>query len=96
MLVLHKLSSHGFCFHFKQWGLVTIPDNCTYVDFTLPITFTSGAFAVVANDVLMAADAKIDTSTPLTWNVGASTNAKIRLITTIKNLSAINAIIIGK
>lgn len=80
----------------KQWGVVTIPDNCTYVDFTLPVAFTSGVFAVVANDILMTANTKIDTITPLTWNMGASTNAKIRLITTMTNLSAINAVIIGK
>ena len=79
-----------------QWGVVSIPDNSTYVDFTLPVAFTSGVFAVVANDILMTANTKIDTTTPLTWNMGASTNAKIRLITTITNLSAINAVIIGK
>lgn len=80
----------------RQWGFVIIPDKHTYVDFTLPVTFASGAFAVVANDILMTDDTRIDTTTPLTWNVGASTNAKIRLITTMTNLSAINAVIIGK
>ena len=80
----------------RQWGVVTIPDNRTYVDFTLPVAFTSGVFAVVANDILTIANTQIDTTTPLTWNVGASTNAKIRLITTMTNLSAINAVIIGK
>ena len=75
---------------------MTIPDNCTYVDFTLPVAFTSGAFAVVANDILIATNTKLEQTTPLTWNVGTSTNAKIRLITTITNLSAINTVIIGK
>ena len=79
-----------------QWGFVTIPDNRTYVDFTLPVTFTSGALAVVANDVLLATSTTLDTTTPLTWNVGASTNAQIRLITTKTNLSLINTVIIGK
>lgn len=80
----------------RHWGFVTIPDNRTYVDFTLPVTFTSGALAVVANDVLLATSTTLDTTTPLTWNVGASTNAQIRLITTKTNLSLINTVIIGK
>lgn len=75
---------------------MNFPNNSTYIDFTLPVAFTLGAFAVAASDVLVDADTNIyDTSSPV-WNVGATTKNKIRFITTFKDMGVFDAVIIGK